>query len=186
MQDTEFTVEEGSSTCSRRATPSGPRRPRCASRSTRSTRGCSRARRRSRRSTPASLDALLHPTFDPDGGVRGARDAASPRRRAPPRARSCSPPTRRSRRREQGRDVILVRPFTEADDVAGFHAAQGHPHLARAARRRTRRWSRAGWAGRRWPAPASWRSTSRARGARRRTRAPRGRPDRDRRHHRHA
>ncbi|MFL5867851.1 MAG: pyruvate, phosphate dikinase [Thermoleophilaceae bacterium] len=26
---------------------------------------------------------------------------------------------------EDGRDVILVRPFTEADDVAGFHAAQG-------------------------------------------------------------
>src|SRR6201999_4581201 len=24
-----------------------------------------------------------------------------------------------------GRDVILVRPFTEADDVAGFHAAKG-------------------------------------------------------------
>src|SRR6185437_6115994 len=24
-----------------------------------------------------------------------------------------------------GRDVILVRPFTEADDVAGFHAARG-------------------------------------------------------------
>ena len=26
---------------------------------------------------------------------------------------------------EDGRDVILVRPFTEADDVAGFHAAKG-------------------------------------------------------------
>ena len=26
---------------------------------------------------------------------------------------------------ENGRDVILVRPFTEADDVAGFHAAKG-------------------------------------------------------------
>jgi pyruvate, orthophosphate dikinase len=26
---------------------------------------------------------------------------------------------------EKGRDVILVRPFTEADDVAGFHAAKG-------------------------------------------------------------
>ena len=26
---------------------------------------------------------------------------------------------------EEGRDVILVRPFTEADDVAGFHAAKG-------------------------------------------------------------
>src|SRR5213078_3101788 len=25
----------------------------------------------------------------------------------------------------QGKDVILVRPFTEADDVAGFHAAKG-------------------------------------------------------------
>ena len=26
---------------------------------------------------------------------------------------------------KDGRDVILVRPFTEADDVAGFHAAKG-------------------------------------------------------------
>ena len=26
---------------------------------------------------------------------------------------------------EDGRDVILVRPFTEADDVGGFHAAKG-------------------------------------------------------------
>src|SRR4029453_1957102 len=26
---------------------------------------------------------------------------------------------------EDGRDVILVRPFTEADDIAGFHAAKG-------------------------------------------------------------
>ena len=26
---------------------------------------------------------------------------------------------------EEGRDVILVRPFTDAEDVAGFHAAKG-------------------------------------------------------------
>ena len=26
---------------------------------------------------------------------------------------------------EDGRDVILVRPFTEADDVGGFYAAKG-------------------------------------------------------------
>ena len=26
---------------------------------------------------------------------------------------------------ERGRDVILVRPYTEAEDVAGFHAARG-------------------------------------------------------------
>ena len=29
------------------------------------------------------------------------------------------------RRAGEGEDVILVRPFTEADDVAGFHAARG-------------------------------------------------------------
>ena len=28
-------------------------------------------------------------------------------------------------RAEEGEAVILVRPFTEADDVAGFHAARG-------------------------------------------------------------
>ena len=42
------------------------RRRRCGSRSTRSRRACSTARRRSRRSTPRALDALLHPTFEPD------------------------------------------------------------------------------------------------------------------------
>ena len=56
----------GASTCSRRATPSAPRRPRCASRSTRSRRGCSPARRRSLTIDAETLDALLHPTFDPD------------------------------------------------------------------------------------------------------------------------
>ena len=33
--------------------------------------------------------------------------------------------TTRSPAAADGRDVVLVRPFTEADDVAGFHAAQG-------------------------------------------------------------
>ena len=40
---------------------------------------------------------------------------------------------------------------------------QGDPHVARAARPRTRRWSRAAWAARRWSAPTRWRSTSRPR-----------------------
>ena len=71
-----------------------------------------------------TLDALLHPSFDPDaefetlvtgvnaspGAAKGAivfsaRDAVTADR--------------------EGRDVILVRPFTDADDVAGFHAAKG-------------------------------------------------------------
>ena len=74
---------------------------------------------------PDALDALLHPTFDPKAPLRGARLRASTPRRARPRARSCSPPPTRSRPPQEGRDVILVRPFTDAEDVAGFHAAKG-------------------------------------------------------------
>ena len=147
MQDTEFTVEEGrlymlQTRNAKRARPGG------------------RAlRRRRRRGGPADraqaiatidaerLDSLLHPTFDPDAefevvarGVAASPGAAKghivftaprPPWRPPPRA-----PT-----------VILVRPFTEAEDVAGFYAAQGHPDLARAARPRTPRSWRAAWAG---------------------------------------
>jgi pyruvate,orthophosphate dikinase len=70
------------------------------------------------------LDALLHPTFDPNadfevlargvpaspGAAKGeivffAHDAVAAA--------------------ADGKEVVLVRPFTEADDVAGFHAAQG-------------------------------------------------------------
>jgi pyruvate,orthophosphate dikinase len=72
----------------------------------------------------ASLDALLHPTFDREEGyvvlARGV--AASPGAAtgsivfsAPQAVATAS----------SGRDVILVRPFTEAEDVAGFHAARG-------------------------------------------------------------
>jgi pyruvate,orthophosphate dikinase len=69
------------------------------------------------------LDALLHPTFDPDAdyevlahGVAASPGAAKGRivfTAADAVARGAE------------EDVILVRPFTEADDVAGFHAAKG-------------------------------------------------------------
>ena len=72
----------------------------------------------------ASLEALLHPTFDPDveyevlsKGVAASPGAAKGEivfRAADAVAAGA-----------EGREVILVRPFTEADDVAGFHAAQG-------------------------------------------------------------
>ena len=45
---------------------------------------------------PSSLDALLHPTFDPKRPTRCSPPASTPRR-ARPRARSCSPPRTRSR-----------------------------------------------------------------------------------------
>jgi pyruvate,orthophosphate dikinase len=71
-----------------------------------------------------SLNALLHPTFDPavpyatvargvaasPGAAKGAIVFTAPDAVAAA---------------EAGRATILVRPFTEADDVAGFHAAKG-------------------------------------------------------------
>jgi pyruvate, orthophosphate dikinase len=70
------------------------------------------------------LDALLHPTFDPtvEYAVLAKGVAASPGAAkgeivfsAPEAVEAAA----------TGRDVILVRPFTEAEDVAGFHAARG-------------------------------------------------------------
>jgi pyruvate,orthophosphate dikinase len=71
-----------------------------------------------------SLEALLHQTFDPDAeyevltrGVAASPGAAKGEivfRAADAVAAA-----------QEDRDVILVRPFTEADDVAGFHAAHG-------------------------------------------------------------
>ena len=70
------------------------------------------------------LDALLHPTFDPDADYTVlARGVAA----SPGAAKGAIVFTADDAvgRRRTGDDVILVRPFTEADDVAGFHAAQG-------------------------------------------------------------
>jgi pyruvate, orthophosphate dikinase len=71
-----------------------------------------------------SLHALLHPTFDP--GARYdvvARGVAA----SPGAAKGAIVFTARDAvtAADEGRDVVLVRPFTEADDVAGFHAAKG-------------------------------------------------------------
>jgi pyruvate,orthophosphate dikinase len=71
-----------------------------------------------------SLDALLHPTFDPGEGytVLAHGVAASPG--AAVGAIVFSAPDAVAEA-AAGTDVILVRPFTEAEDVAGFHAAKG-------------------------------------------------------------
>ena len=71
-----------------------------------------------------TLDALLHPTFDPAVSyttiARGV--AASPG--AAKGAIVFTAPDAVAAA-EAGAATILVRPFTEADDVAGFHAAKG-------------------------------------------------------------
>jgi pyruvate,orthophosphate dikinase len=73
---------------------------------------------------PTSLDALLHPTFDPKAefevlatGVNASPGAA--------KGEVVFTADEAVEAANEGRDVILVRPFTEADDVAGFHAAKG-------------------------------------------------------------
>jgi pyruvate,orthophosphate dikinase len=70
------------------------------------------------------LDALMHPTFDPGFEYRPlARGVpASPGAAKGAIAFSAEEAVERAGRDEA---VILVRPFTEADDVAGFQAARG-------------------------------------------------------------
>jgi len=72
----------------------------------------------------ATLESLLHPTFDPSVnyetiavGVAASPGAASGAIVLTSAAAIES--------EKEGRNVILVRRFTEADDVAGFHAARG-------------------------------------------------------------
>jgi len=67
------------------------------------------------------LDALLHPTFDPsaDFAVLARGVAASPGAASGAIVFTADDAVAATD------DVILVRPFTEADDVAGFHAAKG-------------------------------------------------------------
>jgi pyruvate,orthophosphate dikinase len=71
-----------------------------------------------------TLDALLHPAFDPTAefevlaeGVNASPGAA--------KGEIVFTAEDAVAAAEDGRDVVLVRPFTEADDVAGFHAARG-------------------------------------------------------------
>ena len=73
---------------------------------------------------PASLDQLLHPTFDPEAkfevlarGVSASPGAA--------KGEVVFTAAEAIAAAEDGRAVILVRPFTEAEDVGGFFAARG-------------------------------------------------------------
>src|SRR3954451_14009589 len=70
------------------------------------------------------LDALLHPTFarDADYEVLAKGVPASP---GAAKGEIVFTAEEAVEAGEGGRDVVLVRPFTEADDVAGFFAARG-------------------------------------------------------------
>jgi len=70
------------------------------------------------------LDALLHPAFAHDARFDVLAEGVPA---SPGAAKGAIVFTAQDAvaAGEEGRDVILVRPFTEADDVAGFHAARG-------------------------------------------------------------
>ena len=70
------------------------------------------------------LDALLHPSFDPDYDVEPLTSGvpASP---GVAKGTIVFATERAVDRAAEGEGVILVRPMTEAADVAGFHAAKG-------------------------------------------------------------
>ncbi len=72
----------------------------------------------------SSLDALLHPTFDRSDGyeVLAQGVAASPGAAVGAIVFTAADAVSEA---AAGKDVILVRPFTEAEDVAGFNAAKG-------------------------------------------------------------
>ena len=138
----------GSCSCCRRAARSGRRRRRCGSRATRSDEGLLSKNEALATIDAGALDALLHPTFDPKAefevlarGVSASPGAA--------KGEVVFTANEAVQAEQDGRDVILVRPFTEADDVAGFHAAKGIL-TSEGGKARTRRWWRAAWAARRW------------------------------------
>jgi pyruvate,orthophosphate dikinase len=70
------------------------------------------------------LDALLHPTFDPEAEVEVIATGipASPGAAKGEVVFTAGDAVAAD---ADGRATVLVRPFTEADDVAGFHAARG-------------------------------------------------------------
>ncbi len=124
MQDVEFTVEEG--TLYMLQTRSAKRPPHAAVRVAVDMveEGILSRAEALAKLDATKLEALLHPSFDPDfelaplaTGVPASPGAA--------KGAIVFTAERAVERAAEGEATILVRPFTEADDVAGFNAARG-------------------------------------------------------------
>ena len=124
MQDTEFTVEEGRLYMLQTRNAKRPAQAAVRFAVDAVEEGLLSQREALMTIDAASLDALLHPTFDPgapfDVLARGV--AASP---GAAKGQIVFSPDDAVDWAQRGRKVVLVRPFTEADDVHGFFAAQG-------------------------------------------------------------
>ena len=124
MQDTEFTVEEGRLFMLQTRNAKRPAQAAVRFAVDAVAEGLLSEREALVTIDAASLDALLHPTFDPQAPftviARGV--AASP---GAAKGQIVFTPDDAVDWAQRGRRVVLVRPFTEADDVHGFFAAQG-------------------------------------------------------------
>jgi pyruvate, orthophosphate dikinase len=124
MQDTEFTVEEGRLYMLQTRTAKRPAQAAVRFAVDAVKEGLLDKARAIAAIDAGRLDALLHPSFarDVDYEVLAKGVAASPGAAKGAIVFTAEDAVAAA---EHGRDVILVRPFTEADDVAGFHAAKG-------------------------------------------------------------
>ncbi len=124
MQDVEFTVEEGQLYMLQTRNAKRPAQAAVRFAVDAVSEGLLRREEALRTIDASTLDALLHPTFDKRDGYEVLANgvAASPGAASGEIVFSARDAVERA---AQGKAVILVRPFTEADDVAGFHAAKG-------------------------------------------------------------
>src|ERR1019366_3751898 len=124
MQDTEFTVEEGRLYMLQTRSAKRPAHAAVRFAVDAVDEGLLTQREAITTLDAGSLDALLHPTFDPEAEydvlTRGV--AASPGAAKGAIVFTAEDAVAAG---ESGTAVVLVRPFTEAEDVAGFHSAKG-------------------------------------------------------------
>jgi pyruvate,orthophosphate dikinase len=124
MQDTEFTVEEGHLYMLQTRTAKRPAQAAVRFAVDAVTEGFLSREEVLATIDSGALDALLHPTFERDADFEVLARGVNA---SPGAAKGAIVFTAQDAMAaaEEGRDVILVRPFTEADDVAGFYAARG-------------------------------------------------------------
>ena len=124
MQDTEFTVEEGRLYMLQTRDAKRPAQAAVRFAVDAVNEGLLSRERALQTIDPNTLDALLHPTFDPKATFEVLASGVNA---SPGAAKGAIVFTAADAvaAAQEGRDVILVRPFTDAEDVAGFHAAKG-------------------------------------------------------------
>ena len=124
MQDTEFTVEDGHLWMLQTRNAKRPAQAAVRFAVDAESEGLLTKEEAIRTIDTGALDALLHPTFDRGDGYNVLAEGVAASPGAAVGELVFSAPDAIAAAAE-GRSVILARPFTEADDVAGFHAAKG-------------------------------------------------------------